>query len=97
MRIRTHDEAIAEARAARLWYVEREPDVARAFMAALDRAVELIVKMPNTWPVFEAGTRRYLLKNFPYYLIYREINNDIEVLAVMHERRRPGYWRHRLE
>jgi len=53
--------------------------------------------MPNTWPVFEAGTRRYLLKNFPYYLIYREINNEIEVVAVMHERRRPGYWRHRLE
>lgn len=63
-------------------------------MVALDGAVELIVKMPQAWPAFEAGTRRYLLKNFPYSLIYRETTDGI---AVMHERRRPGYWQHRIE
>ena len=79
-----------------LWYAERDLEVAQAFMAALDRAVEVIARSPNSWPVFEAGTRRYLLKTFPYYLIYRRTVSDIEVVAVMHERRRPGYWRGRL-
>ena len=42
-----------------------------SFMAALDSGIDLITKAPHIWPIFEAGTRRYLLKNFPYSLIYR--------------------------
>lgn len=96
MKTTLHEEAIAEGRAARRWYAERDSDVSEAFMAALDAAVEMIAKTPNIWPVFEAGTRRYLLKNFPYQLIYRGQANGIQVIAVMHSRRRPGYWRNRL-
>jgi toxin ParE1/3/4 len=91
-----HEEAIAEARAARRWYAERDPDAGAAFMTALDSAVALIAKTPNMWPMFEAETRRYLVKNFPYSLIYRRQATKIEVVAVMHSRRRPGYWRSRL-
>ncbi|MBK7075209.1 MAG: hypothetical protein IPH44_23220 [Myxococcales bacterium] len=39
--------------------------------------------------------RRFLFKRFPYYLIYRERDGMVEVVAVMHARRHPGYWRHR--
>lgn len=95
MRIRFHREAVAEARAARRWYAEREPDVAQAFVAELDAALERIAKMPRAWPAFEAGTHRYLFRRFPYHVIYRETPNAIEaieVVAVMHGRRRPGYW-----
>ncbi|MEP6820552.1 MAG: type II toxin-antitoxin system RelE/ParE family toxin [bacterium] len=96
MKTTLHEEAIAEARAARRWYAERDPDVGVAFMAALDAAVELISKTPNLWPMFQAGTQRYLIKNFPYSLIYRRLSMGIQVVAVMHSRRRPGYWRSRL-
>ena len=91
-----HEEAIAEARAARRWYAARDPDVSAAFIAALDSAVELIGKTPNLWPMFESGTRRYLFKNFPYSLVYRRQATGIQVVAVMHSRRKPGYWRSRL-
>ena len=96
VRTSLHEEAIAEARAARRWYAERDSDVGVAFMVALDAAVELIAKTPNLWPMFEAGTRRYLVKNFPYSLIYRRLSRGIQIVAVMHSRRRPGYWRSRL-
>jgi plasmid stabilization system protein ParE len=36
-----------------------------------------------------------LFKRFPYYLIYRERDGAVEVVAVMHARRHPGYWHHR--
>jgi toxin ParE1/3/4 len=93
--LRLHPQAIAEARAARRWYAERDPAAAEAFMAELDRAVSLIARMPRTWPSFEAGTRRFLFKRFPYYAVYRERGDAIEVVAVMHARRRPGYWHRR--
>ncbi|MGH9932017.1 MAG: type II toxin-antitoxin system RelE/ParE family toxin [Pyrinomonadaceae bacterium] len=96
MKTTLHEEAIVEARAARRWYAKRETEVGDSFMAALDAAVEMIAKTPNMWPMFEAGTHRYLIKNFPYSLIYRRLVTGIQVVAVMHSRRRPGYWRSRL-
>ncbi|MBA3346286.1 MAG: type II toxin-antitoxin system RelE/ParE family toxin [Gemmatimonadales bacterium] len=32
------------------------------------------------------------LRRFPYSLLYRIETDRIYVLAVMHHRRRPGYW-----
>lgn len=84
-----------EARDARRWYAERDPDAADAFLREIDAAVERIARFPKTWPLFEAGTRRILLKRFPFHIIYREISDGVEVVAVMHEKRRPGYWHSR--
>jgi toxin ParE1/3/4 len=41
------------------------------------------------------GTRKYLLRRFPYAVIYRVTDEAIEVVAVAHGRRRPGYWKTR--
>ena len=95
MRLRFHPAAIAEARAARRWYADRDPAAAAAFMAELDRATNAIVDLPKAWPPYEAGTRRFLFKRFPFYAIYRERGEVLEIVAVMHARRRPGYWRDR--
>jgi len=47
---------------------------------------------PDRWrPV--NGTRRALLEGFPYAVVYREVSNDeIEIVAIAHLRRRPKYW-----
>jgi hypothetical protein len=40
--------------------------------------------------------RRFLLHRFPYLLIYREREDGvIQILAVAHTSRRPGYWKER--
>lgn len=95
MLLRFHPEAVREAQAARRWYADRDPAAAEAFMADLDHAVQAITRLPDAWPQFEAGTRRRLLRRFPYCLIYRRREELIEVVAVMHEKREPGYWRSR--
>lgn len=65
-------------------------------MAELDRAMAAIAEFPDAWPPFEATTRRFIFKRFPYYAIYRRLDDEvIEVVAVMHAKRRPGYWRSR--
>ena len=90
-----HPDAIREARAARQWYELRSADAADAFMAELDRAIELIEQGPRQWPPYLGETRRYLLQRFPFFVVYRETANRVEVVAVAHGRRRPGYWRGR--
>jgi toxin ParE1/3/4 len=91
-----HPEAIAEAQAAALWYRARSAAAAHAFLAELDRAIEKIAEDPGIWPRYVGGTQRFLLKRFPFSVVYRLVANRIEVLAVAHGRRKPGYWKGRL-
>lgn len=88
-----HPEAIAEAEAALVWYGQRSERAAQGFFAELEKAIETISKAPRRWPEFEAQCRRYPLARFPYFVVYREDDRLITVIAVAHGRRRPGYWR----
>lgn len=42
-----------------------------------------------------SGYRKLGLRPFPYTIIYRQENDTITIVAVMHQKRRPGYWRGR--
>jgi toxin ParE1/3/4 len=41
------------------------------------------------------GVRRYVIKRYPFVIVYRELPAEIRVLAVAATKRRPGYWRGR--
>jgi plasmid stabilization system protein ParE len=88
------DDAVIEAEAAARWYAERNARAAVRFSLELDAAEAAILKQPDAWPAFD-GTRRYLLRRFPFSVVYRIEASKILIVAVAHERRRPGYWRRR--
>jgi len=91
-----HPEAVAEARAATQWYRQRSTSAAIAFLVELDRAIEKIAENPETWPRYVGSTQRFLMKRFPFSVVFRQTSNRIEVVAIAHSRRRPGYWKGRL-
>jgi plasmid stabilization system protein ParE len=92
-----HDEASAEYDAAFDWYMERSPDAALDFDAEVNNALTVISAAPHRWAAGPFSTRRYLLRRFPYILIYRErVSDDIQIVAVAHTSRKPGYWKKRL-
>jgi plasmid stabilization system protein ParE len=94
--VRLHPAALAEAEAAFAWYCERSESAAGRFLDELDWAIARISQQPEIYPPFEAGTRRIRLPHFPYLVIFRAVGDSLEVIAVAHGRRRPGYWRQRL-
>ena len=61
----------------------------------LDHAIEAIGSSPETWPVYREGTRRYLFRRFPFFVVYRVEGEEIHVIAIAHAHRRPGYWKDR--
>jgi plasmid stabilization system protein ParE len=87
-----HPDAIIEAKAAARWYRERSDTASDAFLAEIARAVDSISLAPRRWPLHAGGTRRFLLRRFPFVVVYREDATGIEVVAVAHGRRRPNYW-----
>ena len=40
--------------------------------------------------------RRVPLRHFPFFVVYRERANDVQIVALAHMSRRPTYWRSRL-
>jgi len=91
-----HDEASSEYDAAFDWYLERSPDVALRFDSEVQRAMDEIASAPRRWARGSFGARRFLLRGFPFLLIYRERSFDIiEIVAIAHTSRRPNYWKAR--
>jgi plasmid stabilization system protein ParE len=82
-----------EVREALDWYQARSDLAAARFLAEVERAAGLIRETPDVWLAFDGDTHRYLLHGFPYSVIYREFGDIIQVLAVAHHKRRPGYWK----
>lgn len=98
MKVRFRREAAAEVREARKWYAERDSELGDRFVAAVDVCVERVAARPLAFSGVPRvpSVRRAQLRRFPFSLLFRLLAGDvIEVLAVAHMRRRPGYWRRR--
>jgi len=92
-----HPAAEEELAAAIEWYHERSERAAYMFAGEISAAVEQIRTSASMFAPFTAGTRRALLRRFPFYVVFRETSGGFEILAVAHAKRRPGYWRTRAQ
>jgi plasmid stabilization system protein ParE len=88
-------DAIVEASAAFLWYRTHSDMAAGRFRDEFNRAMDAIGSSPEAWPPYVHETRRYLFRRFPFFVVYRVTPDEIQVVAVAHARRRPGYWKDR--
>ena len=95
MVVRLHPLAQAEFAEAIAFYEERAPRLGREFFEEVERVLRDISENPGIGSTFEDPYRRALCRRFPFAVIYREDAEAVFVQAVMHMRRRPGYWRER--
>ena len=94
-RVRFHEVAEAELDAAAAWYDQQRQGLGGQLITAIGAKITAILETPVRWPRV-GRTRRALVGRFPYSIVYRELSHDeIEIVAVAHARRRPGYWRRR--
>ena len=95
--LRLEDEASAELTDAARWYEERQPGLGRRYLQAVDTIFQQIARHPKAGAPApqvapELGVRRAPITSFPYAVIYLELPAEIRILAIVHDRRRPGYW-----
>ena len=96
LRIEIHIEAHEEEEKAFAWYRERSLEAADAFVQEIEQARLAIQETPEAWAKYFHGARRYLLKRFPYVVVYRVSADRIEIVAVAHGRRKTAYWADRV-
>jgi toxin ParE1/3/4 len=88
-----HAAAEAEVETAVANYEAQREGLGREFRHGLESTIERIQNLPQAIaPVDDRGTRKRRLKRFPYTIYYVELDDTIWIVAVAHQRRRPGYW-----
>ena len=85
--------AEADLEQAANWYDEEQAGLGSRFLSDVDQVFERIRERPQQFPAVSGDIRRALLHTFPYAVYFRETDETIRVLAVLHLRRRPGLWR----
>ena len=94
-KIEYHPSAKLEIQESARWYDDRMTGLGFEFLLEVKSAESKIQKNPDTWPNYEEGTKRFLLKRFPYAIIYLVAEDRIQIIAVAHCKRKPGYWKKR--
>lgn len=93
---RFHPQAETDVDEAIGWYLGRNQETAFSFALELQFSYRRIVEGPLLFPAYLLATRRCVLQDFPYSVVFRELPEVIEIVAVAHAKRRPGYWINRL-
>lgn len=101
MAVRFEAEAEEELAAAHAWYEAQVGGLGEELLAAVDDVLLRIQRAPRSGglvPRVAPGlrVRRVLVGRFPFAVVYVELVDELRVLAIAHQHRRPGYWRKRL-
>lgn len=101
-RVRFESEADAEYRLAGRWYEGQREHLGMEFFNAVDETINQIVLLPQAGSLVprmpaDLPVRRRAVPRFPYHVVYVETQSQIRILAIAHDRRKPGYWTGRLK
>jgi plasmid stabilization system protein ParE len=94
-RVRFHPDAESEMIEAAAYYEAQQPGLGRRFLVSVQDSVNRVVADPQLYSIVEMDVRRCLTKTFPFGVLFRERPGEIVIVAVMHLRRQPGYWKSR--
>ena len=78
------------------YYEEHEVGLGSRFMFAVKAALLSVRTCPRIYSETYLGCRKCRVARFPYALIFRESKGEVQIIAVMHLKRRPNYLRGRI-
>jgi toxin ParE1/3/4 len=78
------------------FYDAENSSLGNEFADAVEFAVQFVRASPQAGSPVRQTLRRWLVRRFPYSIIYREESDRVYILAIAHHRRKPRYWHHRI-
>ncbi len=91
-----HPEAQEDLREAAEFYREQAgAALSQSFLAEFEHSVSLLLQYPRLGVMWRQGKRRRVTRRFPFSVVYAVVGDQIRILAVAHQSRRPRFWRSR--
>lgn len=96
MTYRYHPHARSELDDATDFYDSIDANLGDYFFEEIDECISRILMFPLAWTKLRGSVRACRTHHFPYSLIYDLDEEQVFILAVMHQNREPSYWVDRL-
>ena len=96
MRYEFHPEAEHELYEAALHYESEVPGLGHRFADEIDRALQLLLDNPELGARLDGELRHFVLRRFPFSVVYAVTADLMYIVAVAHGYREPGYWKLRI-
>lgn len=94
-RVKFHPDAATEMVAAATYYELQQEGLGHRFLTSVQDTINRILLNPQMYPVVDIDVRRCLTKTFPFGVLFRDKPRHVIIMAVMHLRRDPDYWKSR--
>lgn len=91
-----HPEADEEFAEGVRYYSEISPSLGARFYREIERLLCEVASEPERFRMFDPPVRRHFGRDFPYAVLFINRADFVWVVAVMHMKRCPGYWRERI-
>lgn len=92
MEIRISSPALAELNHAAAYYEASRSGLAEEFASEFGKTLMRIKMAPKAGSLYDENVRCQMLRRFPYSVYYTEKGNELVIVAVAHQHRKPGYW-----
>lgn len=79
------------------YFNEQQAGLGYEFAEEVADTISRILRYPEAWAKLSRRTRRCRTKRFPYGVIYQIRGDRILIVAIGHLRRKPFYWRDRVQ
>src|SRR5436190_16681390 len=96
MELRFHVAALDELDAAIRHYDDVRAGLGQEFHREVMTTITAIRENPKTGAFVGANIRRRNTARFPYGIVFKATDKNVTIYAIMHHKRKPGYWRKRV-
>jgi plasmid stabilization system protein ParE len=73
------------------YYDSKQENLGDALLLEVGKALRQLSSAPLSCPILKKDIRRRPLFRFPYSIFYRAKRGEVEILAIVHQRRGPKY------
>ena len=95
--VKFHPEAESEMGASAQYYEEKQVGLGKRFLESVYTAIRRVCLMPSMYQHVGGDIQICNVERFPFCVVFRNGKTYIGIVAVIHSKRRPGYWKDRVE
>lgn len=91
-----HQAAKEELLSARDYYDDLVFGLGKSFILEIEKTINVNKRNPLAYPIIKQNIRKAVIMKFPYSILYIIEGDKIYLLAIMHQKRKPLYWKNRI-
>ena len=92
-----HPEAEQELHEAAARYESEIAELGFRLVDEVEHVIQLLLEHPDLGSRLDSELRHFVLRRFPFSVVYAVTSEIVHVLAIAHGSREPGYWRPRVQ